>query len=169
MLAAADPEKGKLRTFLLTCTRNYMADQRDRQMAQKRGGGLQVHMDPALAEERYAAEPVDDLSPDRLFQRGWAMSVLEHALGLLEEEFSEEGKGKLFEALRPFLGLGPEPEKRYDEIADTLAIPVGTLKSHVHRLRARWCELLFEEVAKTLDDPTAENIKAELVELLGCV
>jgi len=169
ILAAADPGKGKLRTFLLTCTRNYLADERDRAMAQKRGASVLVSFNPEWAEERYIAEPVDDLSPDRLFQRRWALTVLEYSLQLLGEEFTAAGKAKIFEALRPFLGFGPESDQRYDEIAISLGIAVGTLKNQVFRLRERWRELLFEQVAITLDDPTPEEIKAELKELLGCV
>ena len=169
ILAAADPDKGKLRTFLLACTRNYLADQRDRAMAQKRGAAVLVSFNPEWAEERYTAEPVDDLSPDRLFQRRWAMTVLEYSLQLLGEEFTTAGKPEVFTALRPFLGFGPESEKRYDEIADTLGIAVGTLKNQVFRMRERWRELLFEQVAITLNNPTQEEIQDELKELLSCV
>ncbi len=168
-LAAADPGKGKLRTFLLACMRNYLADQRDHDMARKRGASLLTSFNPAWAQERYAAEPVDDLTPDRLFQRRWALTVLDYSLQLLSEEFAAHGKAELFKALRPFLGFGPDPERRYEEIGAVLGIPVGTLKNDVFRLRERWRKLLFEQVAMTLDDPTPENIKDELKELMGCV
>ena len=169
ILAAADPEKGKLRTFLLACTRNYLADERDRAMAQKRGAAVLVSFNPEWAEERYTAEPVDDLSPDRLFQRRWALTVLEYSLHLLGEEFKSAGKAEVFAALRPFLGFGSSSEKSYDEISLSLGIAVGTLKNQVFRLRERWRELLFEQVAITLDNPTSEEIQDELKELLACV
>ena len=169
ILAGADPGKGKLRTFLLKCAQNFLADEHDRAMAQKRGAGLLASFSPASAEERYTAEPVDDLTPDRLFQRRWALTVLEYSLQLLGEEFTAKGKTEVFEALRPFLGFGAGPERRYEEIAATLGIAVGTLKNQVFRLRARWRELLFEQVALTLDDPTPEAIKGELMELLAYV
>lgn len=167
--ADADPEKGKLRTFLLTCAGNFMRDEHGRAHAQKRGGGLLTNFDAARAEGRYIKEPVDDLSPDRLFQRRWALAIVEDSLRELRMEFTAAGKAETFKALRPFLGFGSEPEKRYEDIAAALETPIGTLKNQVFRLRERWRELLFQQVAETLDDPTPEEIKAELMELLGCV
>jgi RNA polymerase sigma-70 factor (ECF subfamily) len=169
LLASADPDKGKLRTFLLSCMRNYLADERDRAMAQKRGAAMLVSFDPGRAEERYAAEWVDDLSPDRLFQRRWALTLLDYTLQFLAEEFAAQGKARLFQALRPFLGFGPEPENCYEQISATLGIPAGTLKNELFRLRQRWRKRLFEQVGMTLDNPTPENIKDELRELLCCV
>lgn len=169
ILAAANPDKGKLRTFLLTCARNFLSDEHARAMAGKRGANLLTSFDAASAEGRYIKEPADDLSPDRLFQRRWAITVLDHSLQTLAAEFSAQGKGELFAALRPFLGFGTEPERRYEDVAATLGMATGTVKSHVFRLRQRWREILFEQVAATLADPTPEEIKAELAELLGCV
>lgn len=169
VLAAAEPNKGKLRTFLLTDARYFLADERDRARAKKRGGGLLGNFDTAWAEARYVTEPADTLSPDRLFQRRWAMTVLEYALQLLQEEFAAKGKAAVFSSLRPFLGFAPAPQLHYEEVARTLGMPVGTLKNQVFRLRERWRQLLFEQVALTLDDPTPEDIKAELAELIECV
>ena len=168
-LASADPAKGKLRSFLLACLKNYLGDQHDRSSAKKRGAALLVPFDSVLAEECFRDETVDHLSPDLLFQRRWALSSLEKSMKLLEEEFADSNKEQVFAALKPFLGFGPEPEKRYDEIAVELGIPVGTLKSQVHRLRERWCVILFEQVGMTLENPSPENIKSELQELLGYV
>jgi DNA-directed RNA polymerase specialized sigma24 family protein len=169
VLAAADPGKGKLRTFLLACAEHFLADQRDRAMAKKRGADLLTSFDAAKAEERYCAEPADDLSPDRLFQRRWALTILEYSLELLAEEFAAQGKAELFETLRPFLGFGADPAQRYEEIAAEMGAPVGTLKNQVFRLRKRWRELLFEQVALTLEEPTPDEIRGELSELLSCV
>jgi RNA polymerase sigma-70 factor (ECF subfamily) len=169
ILASANPDKGKLRTFLLTCVRHFLSDEHDRAMAQKRGAGLLTSFDAAFAEQRYASEPADHLSPDRLFQRRWAITVLDFSLQTLAAEFTGQGKAEMFAAMRPFLGFGTEPERRYEEVAASLGMAMGTVKSHVFRLRQRWRELLFEQVAATLDDPTPEEIKAELSELLGCV
>lgn len=169
ILASADPDKGKLRNFLLTCLRRYLADEHDRAMAQKRGAAVLVSFNPDWAEQAFATEPVDDLTPDRLFQRRWALTVLEFSFQLLQEEFTAAGKSALFDTVRPFLGFGPDPEQRYEDIAAATGTPIGTLKTQVFRLRQRWRELLFEQVAMTLDDPTAEAIKGELGELLTCV
>ena len=148
---------------------HLLADERDRAIAQKRGAAMLAGFDPERAEERYACELVDDLSPDRLFQRRWALTLLDYTLKFLGEEFAAQGKGPLFEALRPFLGFGPDPENCYDQVSASMGIPVGTLKNEVFRLRQRWRKRLFEQVGKTLDDPTPENIKDELKELLCCV
>lgn len=166
MLAAADPGKGRLRTFLLACARNHLNDERDRAAAQKRGAGLLVDIDVADAEARYSVEHADEATPDRLFQRQWALAVLEQSLGSLANEYAERGQADLFAALRPFLGFGVEAEKRYDEVSASLSMPMGTLKNRVFRLRERWRELLFDRVGRTLENPTPEEIKAELAELL---
>jgi len=166
-LASADPAKGKLRTFLLVCASRYLSDERDRARAQKRGAAVLMSFDAAAAEERYIAEPVDNLSPDRLYQRRWAMTVVDFSFDLLAHEFAHDGKAEIFAALRPFLGFGPEPGQRYEEVSAKLGIPVGTLKNQVFRLRQRWKNLLFEKVGMTLENPTPEEIRAELSELLG--
>ena len=168
--AAAEQSKGKLRTFLLTDARYFLADENDRARAKKRGGrGVLTSFDSTWAEERYAKEPADLLSPDRLYQRRWAVTVLEYSLELLEAEFTTRGKAEVFVALRPFLGFAPAPRQPYEEIATTLGLSVGTVKNQVFRLRERWRKLLFEQVALTLDDPTPEDIKGELAELIECV
>ena len=168
-LAGADPAKGKLRSYLLGCLRHYMADEYDRAMALKRGAGVLTSFHLDWAEDRYAEEPVDNVTPDRLFQRRWALTVLEYSLLLLGEEFAAAGKAPLFNALRPFLGFGPDAQQRYDETAVALGMPLGTVKNHVHRMRERWRQIMFEQVGMTLDDPTPENIRAELAELHGSV
>ncbi len=168
-LAKADADKGKLRTFLLTCARRFVSDEQDRAMAQKRGAAVLTSFDSAEAEERYASEESHDLPPDRLFQRRWALTILERALAILGDEFAAQGKADIFGALRPFLGFGPDPERRYEDVAPALGMPVGTVKNHVFRLRKRWREIIFEEVAMTLDDATPEEIKGDLAELLTCV
>jgi len=169
MLAAADPAKGKLRTFLLSCVRHFLSDERDRSAAQKRGAAVTTSFDAVQAEERYAIEPVDDVTPDRLFQRRWALTLLDQTLQMLAEEYGTEGKADLFAALRPFLGFGTGAMKSYEVLSPELGMPIGTLKNHVFRMRERWRALLMEQVAATLDDPTPEEIRAELSELIGCV
>ena len=167
--AVADKEKGRLRAFLLTCVKCHLADEHDRAMAQKRGGGKVTSFTSTWAEERYAAEPVDDLTPDRLYQRRWALTLLDATLRVLEEEFMREGKAELFAALRPYLGFTASVEENYQATADKLGMNLNTLKSHIHRLRERWKDALMAQVASTLDEPTSDNIKAELSELIGCV
>lgn len=169
ILVSADSSKGKLRHFLIACLRNHVSDERDKGSAMKRGAALVSSFDALSAEERYKLESSDHLSPDRLFQREWSLSMLGIALEALEIEFRDAGKGDLFRELRPFLGFGPEPSDRYGEISARLGVATGTLKSHVHRMRERWSELLFEIVGSSLDNPTEEDIRNELRELQGYV
>ena len=169
ILAAADPAKGKLRTFLLTCVRNYLHNEHARASAERRGAHLLTSFDQDWAEERYATEPADDLTPDRLYQRRWALTLLEFTLQLLSEEYRADDKGDLFTALRPCLGFSKEKTPNYAGLATRLRCTESTVKSHVFRLRQRWREILFQQVSVTLDDPTSDEIKAELSELLGCV
>jgi RNA polymerase sigma-70 factor (ECF subfamily) len=168
-LAHADPAKGRLRTFLLTCVRNYLHNEHERASAQRRGAHLLTSFDAGWAEERFASEPADDLTPDRLYQRRWALTLLEFTLQVLEQEFSADGKRELFAALRPCLGFTKEKTPNYADLATRLGCTESTVKSHVFRLRQRWREILFQQVSVTLDDPTSDEIKGELAELLECV
>jgi RNA polymerase sigma factor (sigma-70 family) len=168
ILSSADPTRGRLRSFLLTCVRNHLRNEHDRNIAAKRDARLLTSFHAAAAEERYLREPVDELAPDRLYQRRWALTVLSAALDLLRVEFQEEGRESLFDVLRPFLGFGASTEESYDQTASALRMAVGTLKSHVYRLRQRWRELLFEQVAATLDNPAPAEIKAELADVMEC-
>lgn len=167
LLASADPEKGRLRTFLLSCLKHYMADQHDRNLAQKRGAGKVVEFSALSAEEQYLAEPVDTVTPDRLYQRQWALQIISTSMQELESTYQSEGKAALFTALKPFLGFSQSSEPNYQTVADALGLNLNTLKSHIRRLRERWRDTIRAQVAATLDDPTPDEIKAELRELLG--
>ncbi len=168
-LAHADPAKGRLRSFLLTCVRNYLHNEHERASAQRRGAHLLTSFDAGWAEERFASEPADDLTPDRLYQRRWALTLLEFTLQVLEQEYSADGKRELFATLRPCLGFTKEKTPNYADLATHLGCTESTVKSHVFRLRQRWREILFQQVSVTLDDPTSDEIKGELAELLECV
>jgi RNA polymerase sigma-70 factor (ECF subfamily) len=168
-LSHADPAKGRLRNFLLTCVQNYLRKEHQRASAQCRGAHLLTSFDAGWAEERFACEPADQLTPDRLYQRRWALTLLEFTLQVLEQEYSADGKRELFAALRPCLGFTKEKAPNYVEIAARLACSEGAVRTHVFRLRQRWREILFQQVSITLDDPTSDAIKDELAELLDCV
>jgi RNA polymerase sigma-70 factor (ECF subfamily) len=168
-LAKADPAKGRLRSFLLTCVRNYLHNEHERTIAQCRDERLLTSFDQEWAEHRFASEPADELSPDRLYQRRWALTLLEFTLQVLEQEYLADGKRELFAALRRCLGFSKEETPNYAALAERLGSTETTCRTHVFRLRQRWREILFQQVSLTLDDPTSDEIKAELSELLGCV
>jgi RNA polymerase sigma-70 factor (ECF subfamily) len=163
-LAHVDRAKGRFRTFLLASLKHFLADERDRAHAQKRGGGQPaISLDACAAEERYALEPRDELSPDRLFDRRWAVAVIEQALARLDAEYAAAGKSELFAELKPLLtgGGGTRP---YAEIGATLGMNEGAVKIAVHRLRQRYRAALRAEIAETVG--SAEDVEAELRYLL---
>ena len=167
--ASADGSKGRLRTFLLTCVQRHLADEHDRVMTQKRGGGRIVELDALTAEQRLAAEPADELTPEHYYQRRWAIGMVDTAMDTLYRQYLAEEKGALFEKLRPYLGFSVSVEENYQATADALGMKLNTVKSHIRRLREQWRDLLMQQVAATLDDPTPESIKAELAELIAWV
>ncbi len=168
-LASADPGKGRLRTFLLTCVRNYLHNEHERAGSLRRGAHLLIRFDQTGAEERIANEPSGDLPPDRLYQRRWALTLLELTLEILEKEYTANGKGQLFVTLRPCLGFGKTKAPNYAELGASLGCSEGSVRTQVFRLRQRWRDILFMQVSLTLDDPTPDEIRGELAELLEFV
>jgi RNA polymerase sigma factor (sigma-70 family) len=158
-------QEGKFRSFLLTFLKHFLADERDKADAQKRGGGKTlVSLNDTLAEERYLDEPSSGLSPDQVFERRWAQTVMERALGRLREEYEAGGKAALFEQLKE-IQPGEHGEASYAEIGARLGLAEGTIASAVHRLRRRHCDLLREEIAQTVAGP--EEVEAEMRNLLA--
>jgi RNA polymerase sigma-70 factor (ECF subfamily) len=152
-LAAADPSRGRFRAFLLTCCGNYLANERDRQAAQKRGGGkAPIPLDAAAADGRYLREPADRHTPDRVFAREWALTLLDAALSDLEAEYAAAGNAALYARLRPTLTAAPDAP-RYADVATELGMTEGAVKKAAQRLRERYGECLRLRVAGTLDDP----------------
>ena len=153
LLAVASPERGRFRSFLLTALRNFLADEYDRASARKRGVGHPlVFLDELDAEARYALEPVEVASPDKLFERRWATTVLEQAWALLAAEYAAEGKAELFHELRRF-NSAQESAPGYTEAAGRLGLPENTVKSLVRRMRQRYRALLRREIAHTVSNP----------------
>jgi RNA polymerase sigma factor (sigma-70 family) len=165
-LAKADRSKGKFRTFLLAALKHFLADQWDRARAQKRGGGKAViSFDSLDAETRYRLEPADDLTPERMFEKQWALSLLERVLSRLDAEMAANGKLELFEALKDTL-TGARPIG-YAAIGTALAMSEGAVKVAAHRMRRRYRTLLREEIAQTVAG--AEDIGDEIRYLLSCL
>jgi len=166
-LADVDREKGKFRSFLLACCKHFLTNERDRANALKRGGGKTImSFDANAAESRYASEPQDSITPERLYERRWALVLLQTVLAKLRAEQEQAGKGRQFETLKGFLA-GDDAPPRYLLAAQTLRSTAGALKVAVHRLRARYRELLCEEIARTVDDPA--NVEDEIRNLFAAL
>jgi RNA polymerase sigma-70 factor (ECF subfamily) len=166
-LQAADPERGKFRSFLLTAFKRFLAKERERDHALKRGGGRHiVPLDFQTGERRYHLEPADHATPETIFERRWALTLLEQALARLRHEFATAGKEKVFDGLKATL-TGDGVAEPYAEIAGRLEMSEPAVKVAVHRLRRRYQELLREEIAQTV--ATAEEIDEELRNLFRAV
>jgi len=150
-LDRANPEKGRFRSFILTSLKFFVADEEDRQRARKRGGGTIVPLEFSSGEERYQREPGHDETPERIFERRWALSMLERVIGRLRDEFVHHGRPEHFERLKVFL-LG-ESEAPYAALAHEMNTSEGALKVAIHRLRKRYRDLFRQEIADTVADP----------------
>ena len=157
-LDRADPAKGRFRSFILTSLKFFVADEADRQRARKRGGGAIVPLEVSSGEERYQREPAHDETPERIFERRWALSVLDRAVAKLREEFVEHGRPEHFDRLKVFL-LG-QSDAPYAALAHEMNTSEGTLKVAIHRLRKRYRDLLRREIADTVADPA--EVESEL-------
>jgi DNA-directed RNA polymerase specialized sigma24 family protein len=146
-------DKGKFRAFLLVAVKRFLANEWDRANRQKRGGGVMpLSLDWQDADTRYQINPVDNLSPDKLYDRAWAVIVLERVIIRLRDESGAEGKANLYEHLKPFLMLG-KSEIPYATAAAALKLTDGAVRVAVHRFRRRYRELLREEITQTLANP----------------
>jgi RNA polymerase sigma factor (sigma-70 family) len=165
-LANIDQQKGKFRSFLLASLKHFLSDERERETAQKRGGGRPLlSLDSLNAESRYQLEPISDLSPERMYEKQWALSLLDRVLTRLSDECTSAGKQGLFDALRETL-TDPGTNK-YADIARRLEMTEGGVKSAIHRFRRRYRELLIEEIAQTVADP--ELVEDEIHYLMSCL
>ena len=164
-LGAAEPERGRFRSFLLVALKRFLANEWDRVRAQKRGGGqTHVPLDTELAERKFKAETrAGEISPDRLYDRRWALTLIEQTLARLRAEFEDAGKVGEFERLKSFL-TADKHEISHTTAAAELGLSEGALRVAVHRLRKRYRELFREEIAHTLAGD--EDIDTELRHLL---
>jgi RNA polymerase sigma-70 factor (ECF subfamily) len=153
LLAEADPARGRFRSFLRTVCTHFLANRRDHDHAQKRGGGRPLlPIDPHDAEGRYARELADALTPERIFERTWALTLLGRVLDQLAAEYDEAGKAPTFHALRAMLA-GDVEASCYADVAARLGTTEGAARVAAHRLRRRYGELLRLEIASTLAEP----------------
>ena len=166
-LSAADREKGRLRSFLLTCLKRHANDLREKRWAIRRDARKTVSLDFEWAEGRYHGQASSADSPDTVYDRRWAHTLLHYTLDLLEKEMTAAGKLETFNALKQSLEFSPQKEATQAEIAARLGISEGALKSQVFRLRKRFHELLLKQVTMTIGNE--ENPKDELLALVASI
>lgn len=152
LIAAADRHKGRFRAFLRTDCRHFLIDQHRRTTARGLGRPM-ISIDARTAEDRYRFEPVDSLTPDRLFDRAWALTLLDHVIDLLAREYAARGNGGLFDRLKVVLTQGKRSVP-VAAIAAQLDMTESAVYVAAHRLRKRYREILEEQIAATLDDPS---------------
>lgn len=164
-LGEVERERGRFRTFLLAALENFLRNDWAKRQTLKRGGGVSfIPFEADAAETRYLREPADGETPETLFDRRWAVRLLETVHGQLREEFARAGKQGQFEALEVFLSGEKHPASSA-EVAATLGLSDGAIRVAVHRLRTRYGELLRREIAATLADP--KDVDDELRHLLA--
>lgn len=152
-VAAAKQSRGRFRSFLLIALKRFMANEWDKARTKKRGGTHHViSLDGLDPEQRYALEPADRLSADKLFERRWALTLLDAVLKRLENEQKDAGNSATYERLKPFLVAGGD-RTRYAQIAEQLKMSESAVKVTIHRLRGRYRQLLEDEIAQTVSSP----------------
>jgi RNA polymerase sigma factor (sigma-70 family) len=166
-LRRLDPKRGRFRSFLMACCAHHLTQHHEHERADKRGGRrVVIPIDALNAESRFGVEPSHDLTAERLFERRWALTLLDHVLAGLDAEMGRSDKQALYERLRPAL-LGQDETASYQTIANELGLTVGAVKMAAHRLRARYRERLRDEIARTVADPS--EIDAEVRALLDAL
>ena len=165
LFAAAKPELGKLRTFLLTTFRRFINDAQDRDSAQKRGGGFEMlSLDVITGEEKYSWEPAETTTPESLFERSWAVSVIKTAVSKLGEEEEHAGRGVEFRAVESFLSPDGAVDD-YGEVAGHLSISEPAVRQMVSRLRKKFRGHLRETIADTLAEADERQVDEEILAL----
>jgi RNA polymerase sigma-70 factor (ECF subfamily) len=166
-LVRVDPAKGRFRSFLLASMKNFLANEWHKARAQKRGGGVApISIDADSAEEWYRREPADTITPERLFERRWALTLLQDTLAALQRDYDTDTRRALFAELKGTLS-GELPATGYSDIAMRLGMSEGAVKVAAHRLRARYRDRLRAEVARTV--ASSDEIDEELRFLLAAL
>lgn len=162
-LTHVGPEKGKFRSFLLTCLKRFVMSEWAAAKAVKRGGGHRpLSIDLRDAENRYLHEPATGLTPERVYERRWALTVLERSLAALATEFAERDKQELFDALKVYLAAANSAPS-YSQTAERLGMTEQAVKVAIHRLRERYRAKVEQEISQTVEDPA--RIGEEIEEL----
>jgi len=161
-VAAADPERGRFRSFLLSALNHFLAKEWRKGQAHKRGGGVEI-VEIGAAEARYGIEPAAGVTPEQQFERKWAVTLLDAVLARLGAQFERDGKEEWFEALKPCL-VGDRDAQPYSALSARLGMSEAAVKTTVHRLRRRYRQLLRDEVAQTVAFP--DDVEPELRHLI---
>jgi RNA polymerase sigma factor (sigma-70 family) len=165
-LSQVDRNRGKFRSFLLASVKHFLSNERDRTLAQKRGGGAKhVPLDLSDAEERYVGDQAGGLSPEENFEKRCALSLLDTALQRLREEYEERGDLEHFESLAPL--LTGDAEDLYEKVANDMGMSRGALRVALHRMRGRFRGILREHVASLVATP--DQVDEEIRHLLNAV
>jgi RNA polymerase sigma-70 factor (ECF subfamily) len=164
-LGDADPAKGRFRSFLLGALKHFLSDAWDRERAQKRGGGVTfIPLDAESAETRYKLEPADESADEHLYDRRWALALLDEVLRRIRSEYARDGREPVFDALKPSLTGAKIP---HAEIAARLGVKEGAIRTAIHRLRTRYRDLLRAEIAGTVASPA--EVDAEMQHLFAAL
>src|SRR6202043_2376497 len=164
-LSRVDRSRGKFRSFLLASLQNYLSNEAERARCVKRGGKAEIiYLEIVGAGDRYGMEPVEALTPGKIFDARWAMALLGEAMNKLNREYLAQGKTTTFEALKVFLDpINSKELPTYEDVADRLKISVGSVKTLIHRLRKQYTVFVREEIGRTISD--SADVDAELHEL----
>jgi RNA polymerase sigma-70 factor (ECF subfamily) len=165
-IARANPERGRFRTFLLSAFCHYLSNQHREQMAQKRGGLRTILSLDEEPEAGFLGQAVDNMTPELLYERSWALALLEKVMGQLRAEYTKAGRAPLFEAIQPHLA-GAAGRPGYAQLGASLGMGESAITVAVHRMRRRYGELLREEIATTVVTP--EEVDDELRHLMRMV
>lgn len=166
---AADPTKGKLRTFLLQGISNYLASYHRGDHAKKRDSRKLESFDAWKAENIHRLEPSHGADPEVLFLRQWTLTIINSAVEKVEKEFVRKNKMEVFEVIKPMLDGGPDQEHTYQEFSEKLGMTEEAFRQQVSRARKRLVKMLRAQVAATLDNPSETDIDNEVALLLQCL
>lgn len=166
-LIQADRDRGRFRSFLLSSLKHFIFKEHAKAKALRRGGKIQfLHIDKTAAESGVHWEPADKTAPDKLFDRQWALTLLDQVMADLNAFYRKQGEERLFETLQPCLATGRD-RLSYAELGALLGLSEGAVKVAVHRMRKRYRDLLRRHVADTVASP--EEVEAELRHLMSAI
>lgn len=167
-IGRADRSRGRFRAFLLTALKNFLANEWDKRRTLKRGGGrCELSLDYESGETRFQIEPADTMTPEKLYERHWILTLLDHVLERLRNELAEAGKGAQFDQLKVAL-IGEATAEQYNRAAGTLGITAAAAKQAAYRMRKRYRELFRAEVARTVaDNAEVDEEIGRLMEVLS--